>query len=341
MTLLVTGGAGFIGCHFVLEWLARNDEPVVNLDALTYAGELARLAPLAGDARHRFVQGDINDRALLDRLLAEHRPSAVLHFAAETHVDRSLDGPEAFLRANVDGTFTLLEAARAYWQALAAPARDEFRFLHVSTDEVYGSLAPDAPLCDEAHAFAPNSPYSATKAASDHLVRAWHRSYGLPVLTTACSNNHGPFQVPEKLIPRVIANALAGLPLPIFGDGLQERDWLYVADHCSALRAVLARGRVGERYNIAGGNPRSNLALVQAVCALLDALRPDPAGPHARLVRHVADRPGHDRRYALDTRKIEQELGWQPAESFDSGLWKTVQWYLSRPGLAALPAPAP
>ncbi|MBK9362926.1 MAG: dTDP-glucose 4,6-dehydratase [Rubrivivax sp.] len=329
MTLLVTGGAGFIGSNFVLDWLADPAaEPIVNLDALTYAGNRQNLAALARDARHVFVHGDITDRALLDRLLAEHRPRAVLHFAAESHVDRSIHGPGAFIRTNVEGTSTLLEAARAHWSGLDGNARAAFRFHHVSTDEVYGSLSPDAPAFTETHPYEPNSPYSASKAASDHLVRAWHHTYGLPVLTTNCSNNYGPYHFPEKLIPLMIVNALAGKPLPLYGDGLQVRDWLYVGDHCSAIRTVLARGRPGEVYNVGGWNEKTNREIVHTVCALLDELRPDPAGPHARLITHVKDRPGHDRRYAIDARKIERELGWRPAETFDTGIRKTVQWYL-------------
>ena len=328
MTLLVTGGAGFIGSNFVLDWLAGSDEPVVTLDALTYAGNLRNLAALQGDARHVFVQGDICDRALVDSLLARHRPRALVHFAAESHVDRSIHGPGEFMRTNVTGTFTLLEAARAYWGALEGEARAGFRFHHVSTDEVYGSLSADAPAFTETHTYEPNSPYSASKAASNHLVRAWHHTYGLPVLTTNCSNNYGPFHFPEKLIPLMIVNALAGKPLPIYGDGLQIRDWLYVGDHCSAIRAVLAGGRVGETYNVGGRNEKPNREIVHTICTLLDELRPDPAGPYARLITHVADRPGHDRRYAIDARKIERELGWRPTETFDSGIRKTVQWYL-------------
>jgi dTDP-glucose 4,6-dehydratase len=331
MTILVTGGAGFIGSNFVLDWLAspeHRDETVVNLDALTYAGNLANLASLRGDARHVFVQGDICDRALVDSLLATHRPRAIVHFAAESHVDRSIHGPGAFMKTNVEGTFTLLEAARSHWATLPQAEQAAFRFHHVSTDEVYGSLGPGDPAFTETHPYQPNSPYSASKAASDHLVRAWHHTYGLPVLTTNCSNNYGPYHFPEKLIPLMIVNALAGKPLPVYGDGQQVRDWLYVGDHCAAIRTVLARGRVGETYNIGGWNEKPNLEIVQTVCALLDELRPDPAGPRARLITHVKDRPGHDRRYAIDARKIERELGWRPAETFASGIRKTVQWYL-------------
>jgi len=336
MTVLVTGGAGFIGGNFVLDWLARRDghsseERIVNLDALTYAGNLQTLAPLADDPRHIFVQGDICDRALVDRLLAEHRPRAIVHFAAESHVDRSIHGPGAFVRTNVEGTFTLLEAARAYWGGLEGSEKDDFRFLHVSTDEVYGSLgADDAPFA-ETHPYEPNSPYSASKAASDHLVRAWHHTYGLPVLTTNCSNNYGPYQFPEKLIPLMIVNALAGKPLPIYGDGMNVRDWLYVTDHCSGIRCVLEAGRVGETYNIGGWNEMPNLHIVHTLCDLLDELRPDPAGSYRRLITYVTDRPGHDRRYAIDARKIERELGWRPAETFATGIRKTVQWYLDHP----------
>ncbi|MBL8340581.1 MAG: dTDP-glucose 4,6-dehydratase [Rubrivivax sp.] len=332
MTLLVTGGAGFIGSNFVLDWFAQpgdaGAERIVNLDALTYAGNLRNLAALAGDARHVFVRGDIRDRALVDRLLAEHRPRAIVHFAAESHVDRSILGPAAFVQTNVEGTFTLLEAARVHLQSLALAERGAFRFLHVSTDEVYGSLAPGAPAFTEAHPFEPNSPYSASKAASDHLVRAWFHTYGLPVLTSNCSNNYGPYQFPEKLIPLMIVNALAGKPLPVYGDGLQVRDWLYVGDHCTALRAVLARGRPGETYNIGGWNEQPNIEIVRTLCALLDELRPGAAGSCVRLITHVKDRPGHDRRYAVDARKIERELGWRPAETFTTGIRKTVRWYL-------------
>lgn len=329
--ILVTGGAGFIGSNFVLDWLAdaaTRDEAIVNLDALTYAGNLRNLQSLQSNPRHIFVHGDICDRALVDRLLAEHRPRAIVHFAAESHVDRSIHGPGEFMRTNVQGTFTLLEAARAHWSALPAAERDGFRFHHVSTDEVYGSLAPDAPAFTETHPYEPNSPYSASKAASDHLVRAWHHTYGLPVLTSNCSNNYGPWHFPEKLIPLMIVNALAGKPLPVYGDGRQIRDWLYVKDHCSGIRVVLAGGRIGETYNIGGWNEQANIDIVKTICTLLDELRPDPAGPYARLITHVADRPGHDRRYAIDARKIERELGWRPAETFESGIRKTVQWYL-------------
>jgi dTDP-glucose 4,6-dehydratase len=331
MTLLVTGGAGFIGSNFVLDWLAAPDtgaEPVVTLDALTYAGNRENLASLDGDPRHTFVHGDIGDRALVDRLLAEHRPRAIVHFAAESHVDRSIHGPGAFVRTNVEGTFTLLEAARAHWAALPEPERAAFRFHHVSTDEVYGSLGPGDPAFTETHPYQPNSPYSASKAASDHLVRAWHHTYGLPVTTSNCSNNYGPWHFPEKLIPLMIVNALAGKPLPVYGDGQQVRDWLYVGDHCSAIRAVLARGRVGEVYNVGGWNEKPNLEIVHTICRLLDEMQPDPAGPYARLVTHVKDRPGHDRRYAIDARKIECELGWHPAETFETGIRKTVRWVL-------------
>ncbi len=327
--ILVTGGAGFIGSNFVLDWLAQSDEPVINLDALTYAGNRANLASLDGDARHLFVHGDICDRALIDSLLAQHRPRAIVHFAAESHVDRSIHGPGAFIKTNVDGTFTLLEAARAHWAGLQGAEREAFRFHHVSTDEVYGSLSPTDPPFAETKAYEPNSPYSASKAASDHLVRAWHHTYGLPVVTTNCSNNYGPYHFPEKLIPLMIVNALAGKPLPVYGDGQQIRDWLYVTDHCSGIRAVLAGGKLGETYNIGGWNEQANIDIVHIVCALLDELKPDPAGPYSRLITYVTDRPGHDRRYAIDARKIERELGWRPAETFQSGIRKTVLWYLS------------
>jgi dTDP-glucose 4,6-dehydratase len=327
--LLVTGGAGFIGSNFVLDWLAQSEEPVVNLDALTYAGNTENLASLAGDRRHVFVRGDICDRPLLDRLFAEHRPRAIVHFAAESHVDRSIHGPAEFIRTNVQGTFTLLEAARAFWSALPAPDKSAFRFLHVSTDEVYGSLGRDEPAFRESDTYEPNSPYSASKAASDHLVRAWHHTYGLPTLTTNCSNNYGPLHFPEKLIPLVIVNALAGKSLPVYGDGLNVRDWLYVKDHCSAIRTVLADGRVGETYNVGGENEKTNIDIVRGICRLLDELRPDPAGPRERLITFVKDRPGHDRRYAIDASKLASELGWRPKETFETGLRKTVEWYLA------------
>ena len=331
MTILVTGGAGFIGSNFVLDWLAQSEETVVNLDLLSYAGNLENLASLQGDTRHVFVQGDICDRALVDRLLSEHRPRALVHFAAESHVDRSISGPGAFMRTNIEGTYTLLEASRQYWSGLDNAAKAAFRFHHVSTDEVYGSLAPQDPAFAETKTYEPNSPYSASKAASDHLVRAWHHTYGLPVLTTNCSNNYGPYHFPEKLIPLMIVNALAGKPLPVYGDGQQIRDWLYVTDHAAAIRAVLAGGRLGETYNIGGWNEMANIDIVKTVCALLDELRPDSAGPYSRLITYVKDRPGHDRRYAIDARKIERELGWRPAETFASGIRKTVQWYLDHP----------
>ncbi|MCL2657949.1 MAG: dTDP-glucose 4,6-dehydratase [Betaproteobacteria bacterium] len=326
--ILVTGGAGFIGGNFVQDWIAATGEPVVNLDKLTYAGNLETLALLADDARHIFVHGDICDRALVDSLFAAHKPRAVVHFAAESHVDRSIHGPGEFVRTNVEGTFTLLEAARAYWNGLDAEAKAGFRFHHISTDEVYGSLGPHDPPFSETNNYEPNSPYSASKAASDHLVRAWFHTYGLPVLTTNCSNNYGPYHFPEKLIPLMIVNALAGKPLPIYGDGQQIRDWLYVKDHCSAIRTVLTRGTPGETYNVGGWNEKPNLEIVHTVCALLDELKPDPAGSYVRLITYVTDRPGHDRRYAIDARKLERELGWRPAETFETGIRKTVQWYL-------------
>jgi len=329
MTILVTGGAGFIGSNFVLDWLAGSDEPVVNLDKLTYAGNLHNLAPLDGDTRHVFVQGDFGDAALVDKLLAQHQPRAVVNFAAESHVDRSIHGPGEFIQTNIVGTFHLLESVRAYWNGLAEGPKAAFRVLHVSTDEVYGSLAKAEPAFTETHRYEPNSPYSASKAASDHLVRAYHHTYGLPVLTTNCSNNYGPLHFPEKLIPLMIVNALAGKPLPVYGDGQQIRDWLYVKDHCSAIRRVLAAGRTGETYNVGGWNEMPNLDIVHTVCALLDELRPRADGkPYTEQITFVTDRPGHDRRYAIDARKIEQELGWKPAETFATGIRKTVQWYL-------------
>ncbi|SFZ73235.1 dTDP-glucose 4,6-dehydratase [Chitinimonas taiwanensis] len=330
MTILVTGGAGFIGGNFVLDWLAQSDETVVNLDKLTYAGNLDSLKSLQGDARHVFVQGDIGDRELVARLLAEHQPRAVLNFAAESHVDRSIHGPGDFIQTNVLGTFNLLEAVRAYWAALPEQAKAAFRFLHVSTDEVYGTLSEtDAPF-SESNRYEPNSPYSASKAASDHLVRAWHHTYGLPVLTTNCSNNYGPYHFPEKLIPLVLLNAQKGKPLPIYGDGQQIRDWLYVKDHCSAIRRVLEAGRLGETYNVGGWNEKANLEVVKTICALLDELKPRADGQsYATQITFVQDRPGHDRRYAIDARKLEAELGWKPAETFESGIRKTVAWYLA------------
>ena len=330
MTILVTGGAGFIGSNFVIDWLAHHNEPVVNLDKLTYAGNLENLASLAGDARHHFVRGDIGDGTLVARLLAEHKVRAVLNFAAESHVDRSIEGPGAFIQTNIVGTFNLLEAVRAYWSGLDGEAKAAFRFLHVSTDEVYGSLSSDAPAFNEQNRYEPNSPYSASKAASDHLVRAYHHTYGLPVLTTNCSNNYGPYHFPEKLIPLVIHNALAGKPLPIYGDGQQIRDWLYVTDHCSAIRRVLAEGRLGETYNVGGCNEKANIEVVRTLCAILDELRPRGDGQsYAAQMTFVKDRPGHDRRYAIDAGKLERELGWLPAETFETGIRKTVEWYLA------------
>ena len=327
--ILVTGAAGFIGSNFVLDWLAQSDEPVINLDDLTYAGNLENLASLDGDARHIFVKGSIGDFDLVSKLLAEHQPRAVINFAAESHVDRSIHGPEDFIQTNIVGTFRLLEAVRAYYGQLANTAKNEFRFLHVSTDEVYGSLAKDDPAFTETHQYEPNSPYSASKAASDHLVRAYHHTYGLPVLTTNCSNNYGPYHFPEKLIPLVIHNALAGKALPIYGDGQQIRDWLYVKDHCSAIRRVLEAGRLGETYNVGGWNEKPNLDVVHTLCAILDELSPRADGrPYKEQITYVTDRPGHDRRYAIDATKIERELGWKPSETFETGIRKTVQWYL-------------
>jgi dTDP-glucose 4,6-dehydratase len=362
VTLLVTGGAGFIGANFVLDWLAASDEPVVNLDKLTYAGNPETLASLQGDARHQLLQGDIGDSALVSRLLAEHRPRAVVNFAAESHVDRSIHGPGEFIQTNIVGTFNLLESVRGYWSGLpqegmdprVKPEDDEktaakdhkktdakddrtvtqtsFRFLHVSTDEVYGSLAKGDAAFTEKHRYEPNSPYSASKAASDHLVRAWHHTYGLPVLTTNCSNNYGPYHFPEKLIPLMIVNALAGKPLPVYGDGMQIRDWLYVKDHCSAIRRVLEAGRLGEVYNVGGWNEKPNIEIVQTICKLLDEMRPKAdGGTYASQITYVTDRPGHDRRYAIDARKLEAELGWKPAETFETGIRKTVEWYLANP----------
>ncbi|MBP8205514.1 MAG: dTDP-glucose 4,6-dehydratase [Giesbergeria sp.] len=332
MTILITGAAGFIGANFVLDWLAQSQEPVVNLDKLTYAGNLETLASVQGDDRHIFVQGDIGDNALVSRLLAQHRPRAVINFAAESHVDRSIHSPDDFIQTNIVGTFRLLEAVRAYWGNLPSEDKAAFRLLHVSTDEVYGSLGAGDAAFTEQHRYEPNSPYSASKAASDHLVRAYHHTYGLPVLTTNCSNNYGPYHFPEKLIPLMIVNALAGKPLPVYGDGMQIRDWLYVKDHCSAIRRVLEAGKLGEVYNIGGWNEKPNIDIVNTVCALLDELRPRADGAsYNTQISYVKDRPGHDRRYAIDASKIERDLGWKPAETFDTGIRKTVQWYLANP----------
>jgi dTDP-glucose 4,6-dehydratase len=332
MTIFVTGAAGFIGANFVLDWLSVGNEPVLNLDKLTYAGNLQTLASLQGDARHTFVQGDIGDATLVSRLLAEHKPRAVVNFAAESHVDRSIHGPGDFIETNIMGTFRLLESVRGYWSDLQEADKAAFRFLHVSTDEVYGSLSKDDPAFTENHPYEPNSPYSASKAASDHLVRAWHHTYGLPVLTTNCSNNYGPYHFPEKLIPLMIVNALAGKPLPVYGDGMQIRDWLYVKDHCSAIRRVLEAGRLGETYNVGGWNEKPNIDIVHTVCQLLDEMRPKADGTsYAKQITYVTDRPGHDRRYAIDARKLERELGWKPAETFETGIRKTVEWYLANP----------
>jgi dTDP-glucose 4,6-dehydratase len=328
--ILVTGGAGFIGSNFVLEWIGEGKGPVVNLDRLTYAGNPANLASVEKNPAYTFVHGDICDAALVKELLERHTPRAVVHFAAESHVDRSIHGPEAFLRTNIDGTFKLLQGAREYFGTLEGEERERFRFLHVSTDEVYGTLEPEDPAFHEETPYAPNSPYAASKAASDHLVRAWVHTYGLPAIITNCSNNYGPYQFPEKLIPLMIANARKGKPLPVYGDGQQVRDWLYVVDHCKALMAVLERGRIGETYNVGGGNQRSNLEVVTTLCALLDELLPGALTcPHEKLVTYVADRPGHDRRYAIDARKLESELGWRAEESFETGLRRTVEWYLA------------
>lgn len=329
MSILVTGGAGFIGSNFVLDWLVSRDETIVNLDALTYAGNLENLAALKGDTRHVFVRGDIGDFDLVSSLLREHKPRAIVNFAAESHVDRSIHGPEDFIQTNIVGTFRLLEATRAFWAGLEEAERFDFRFLHVSTDEVYGSLEESDPAFTECSRYEPNSPYSASKAASDHLVRAYHHTYGLPVLTTNCSNNYGPYHFPEKLIPLVIHNALAGKPLPIYGDGRQVRDWLYVKDHCAAIRRVLEAGRVGETYNVGGWNEKSNIDVVQTLCGILDELCPRSDGKsYSDLITYVKDRPGHDRRYAIDATKIERELKWRPAETFETGIRKTVRWYL-------------
>ncbi len=328
--ILVTGGAGFIGSNFILQWMALEPSPVINLDKLTYAGNLANLESITTDARYEFVHGDICDRKLLAGLLADKQPRAIVHFAAESHVDRSIHGPDDFIRTNVIGTFSLIEEVRAYWSALPDQQKAAFRFLHVSTDEVYGSLRPEDPAFSESTPYAPNSPYSASKAASDHLVRAYHHTYGLPTLTTNCSNNYGPYQFPEKLIPLMIWNARHGKPLPVYGDGANVRDWLYVADHCEAIRTVLSRGKIGETYNVGGSHEKRNLEIVKTVCAILDDLCPnDPVTPHEQLIKFVPDRPGHDRRYAIDARKIFSELGWKPRETFASGIRKTIEWYLA------------
>lgn len=326
--IFVTGGAGFIGSNFVLDWFAHSNETVVNFDKLTYAGNLNNLASISDDPRHIFVQGDINDTALLSQLFEQHKPRAIVHFAAESHVDRSIHNPGAFVTTNVNGTFSLLEAARAYWNTLSGAERESFRFLHVSTDEVYGTLGADDAPFSETTPYAPNSPYSASKAASDHLVRSYHHTYGFPTLTTNCSNNYGGFHFPEKLIPLIISNARDGKALPIYGDGQQIRDWLYVGDHCTAIRRVLEAGRVGEVYNVGGWNEKANLEVVHTLCDILDKLTPKAAGSYRDQITYVQDRPGHDRRYAIDARKIERELGWKPAETFETGIAKTVQWYL-------------
>lgn len=334
--IFVTGGAGFIGSNFVLDWLAQSDEPVLNFDKLTYAGNLNNLASLKEDARHVFVRGDICDGEQVLALLRDHQPRAIVHFAAESHVDRSIHGPAEFIQTNINGTFALLEAARAYWSGLPEAEKTAFRFLHVSTDEVYGTLGPQDPPFSETTAYAPNSPYSASKAASDHLVRSYHHTYGFPTLTTNCSNNYGPYHFPEKLIPLMIANAQAGKPLPVYGDGQQVRDWLYVSDHCAAIRRVLADGKLGEVYNVGGWNEMANLDVVHTLCDILDSLKPKADGTSYRAqISYVADRPGHDRRYAIDARKLERELGWKPAETFATGIRKTVQWYLDHPDWVA------
>jgi len=331
-TILVTGGAGFIGSNFVLQWMAHETSTIINLDKLTYAGNPLNLAAIASDRRYKFLQGDICDRELVAELLITHGPRAIVHFAAESHVDRSIHGPDDFVRTNVNGTFSLLEEARAYWSGLDGEAKTAFRFLHVSTDEVYGSLGPTDPAFSEEMRYAPNSPYSASKAAADHLVRAYFHTYGLPTLTTNCSNNYGPFQFPEKLIPLVILHAISGKPIPVYGDGQNVRDWLFVADHCEAIRAVLATGRVGETYNIGGQNELKNLDVVNTICSVLDELQPqDSAIPRNKLITYVTDRPGHDRRYAMNISKIESELGWRPKETFETGIRKTIQWYLENP----------
>ncbi|MDO8652815.1 MAG: dTDP-glucose 4,6-dehydratase [Undibacterium sp.] len=327
--IFVTGGAGFIGANFVLDWLAQSQEGVINYDKLTYAGNLNNLVSLQNDQRYIFVQGDINDGDKVAELLEKYKPRAIVHFAAESHVDRSIHGPADFVATNINGTFSLLEATRAYWKNLPEDEKATFRFLHISTDEVYGTLSDEDPPFSETTAYAPNSPYSASKAASDHLVRAYHHTYGLPVLTTNCSNNYGPYHFPEKLIPLIITNARAGKDLPVYGDGKQIRDWLYVTDHCAAIRRVLESGRLGETYNVGGWNEQTNMSVVHTLCDLLDQLQPKTSGSYRDQIRHITDRPGHDRRYAIDARKIEKELGWKPAETFETGLRKTVAWYLA------------
>lgn len=334
MTILVTGGAGFIGSNFILDWFKSSNEQIINLDALTYAGNLNNLDELKNNNNHAFIQGDISDQQLVKKLLTEHTPRAIINFAAESHVDRSIDGPAAFIQTNMVGTFRLLDSTLQYWSNLSdIEKKQDFRFLHISTDEVYGSLQPQAPAFSESNRYEPNSPYSASKASSDHLVRAYHHTYGLPTLTTNCSNNYGPYQFPEKLIPLIIHNALAGKPLPIYGDGLQIRDWLYVSDHCSAICRVLEAGKVGEVYNIGGLNEKANIEIVHTLCDILDELRPrgtenGETSSYRDLISHVKDRPGHDRRYAIDAKKIEQELDWRPSETFETGIRKTVSWYL-------------
>ena len=330
MAVLVTGGAGFIGSNFILDWLNHHDELVINVDKLTYAGNLSNLSSIDGDRRHLFVKADIADEGAISALLNRYHCRAVINFAAESHVDRSIHGPGEFIQTNVVGTYRLLETVRAYWSGLKGDEAANFRFLHVSTDEVYGSLSPADPAFTEANAYEPNSPYSASKASSDHLVRAWRHTFGLPVLTTNCSNNYGPFQFPEKLIPLMIVNALSGKPLPVYGDGMQVRDWLYVTDHCSAIREVLSRGRPGETYNVGGWNEKPNIEIVKTICRLLGQLKPKQGGgSYEDQIAYVTDRPGHDRRYAIDARKIERELSWRPAETFETGIEKTIAWYLS------------
>ncbi|KTD39104.1 dTDP-D-glucose 4,6-dehydratase [Legionella nautarum] len=327
--ILVTGGCGFIGANFILNWLAANDEPVLNLDALTYAANVNNLSALKNNKNYLFVQGGIEDRRLVNQLLTNFQPRAIINFAAESHVDRSIHGPEIFIQTNIEGTFQLLEAARHYWLSISQEAQKKFRFLHVSTDEVYGSLNPTDPAFTEGKNYEPNSPYSASKAASDHLVRAWHHTYGLPVVTTNCSNNYGPYQFPEKLIPLMINNALANKALTLYGDGKNVRDWLYVIDHCNAIERVLVEGQIGSTYNIGGHNEMTNLEIVDTICQLLDELQPSPEGSYKRLISFIKDRPGHDRRYAINAQKIEKELGWKPTETFATGIRKTVQWYLT------------